>query len=189
MSACGRRPSITQHYHPESSQTNGEHSRLESLRDSLLEIRGSISELANLHAKDEEEGVRLRSKSQGILASAVAIEKQEVKRRRSSVIKEAAQVAVTKAVDGVTGESKRRMSLALQQLPASRDPDAHDDDPLSKTGVDFPEWQLEHRERKKSVANDAVERVGEKKSVRRRGSSVATEASRSAVFKGVAAHD
>jgi hypothetical protein len=79
------------------------------------------------------------------------------------------------------------VGLVLADQGAADDDD--NDAPTRSVIDEHPEWQKEHRQRTSSVAQEAADMTNFKAAVRTRGSSVAIEASRTAVFQGVAVHD
>ncbi len=184
----GRRKSITEQH-----KAGGEPDAADALRESLSSLKGLMKDVIGAVEKDDQETVRLRSKSAAKVAAREASLRAEGKERTASIAAEAASAGILRTVEAEAVVQKRRLSLVATEAAAQiDDPDNHDDgcetQKLSPSVV--PEWQVDTRRRGSSLAIEAAGLIANKQTVKRRGSAVATEAGKHALMKGlVTDHD
>ncbi|GMI22308.1 hypothetical protein TeGR_g10951 [Tetraparma gracilis] len=178
-----RRSSI--HQHTKTTETE----KAESLRESLSDLRGSFQAMAAEAAAEVESVSRMRTSTAAKLAALEAQDKGEMKRKKSVVLAEAIEAAGAVVEKAQAGENRRRMSLIVAQAAETvENPhDHHDGCPeTAKDPAVVPGWQAEGRGRGASVAAEAAELVTNKNEVKRRGSLLAGEAVKQAIFMGTA---
>ena len=134
---------------------------------------------------------RLRTSSAAKLASTAAVARSEIKRKKSVVLTDVVVAGSEKSLELGSAHARRRMSLLAAEAAGSVE-DAKDDhhDGCVETRKDpavEPSWQQETRGRGASAAQEVAGLVKNKTEVKRRGSMLAVEATKQAIFIGSAA--
>ncbi|GMH74272.1 hypothetical protein TrRE_jg12864 [Triparma retinervis] len=137
-------------------------------------------------AKDEADEARARGSSCAKLAADAAVVKVEKKNLVAAIASDAAIKGTAKMEEIGVKETKRRMStIAAEAASKVDDHEAHNDEGSSHV---IPVWQESHRRRGSSIAMDAANLINNKKEMKRKGSIVATDASKMAIVFGTADH-
>jgi len=124
-------------------------------------------------------------------AAAKITQRQEMKRRISVTAEEAAEKGKDHLETSHRESNQRRMSAIASDAAGSvaHKIDDHDDAVKHQVcGSVHPEWQIDHRARGTSIAQDAATFVEEKGKQKRRGSAAGDEAAKMAIFRGSAVH-
>ncbi|GMH62787.1 hypothetical protein TrLO_g1055 [Triparma laevis f. longispina] len=178
-----RRSSINEVMHPD-----GELGKVENLRSSLADMKEAFASAVADVKKEEEFEQRARAVSAARLAAGLATHKTEMKAKVMNVAAEAAKKGVEVVESQHVKVNKKALGAIVKDaVKKIDDKDKHDDGVKVEGGV-VPEWQKEGRVRGSSVAMDAASLINAKTDTKRRGSAVAIDATKMAIFKGVAEH-
>lgn len=137
--------------------------------------------------KDEIDEARGRASSAAKFAASTAVQKGEKKLLVKALANDAATKGGVKLEEREVKDAKRRMSLLASEAAGKvEDVDAHAEKGSNHV---VPEWQEQQRVRGSSVAMDAASMIKDKKEQKRKGSIVASDASKMAIVFGSAVHD